>query len=816
MTPAPEELPSSPAQEALWWIQHRAERKDLYNLTWRLRVNRLDRAALAAAWQLVVDRHEALRTGFARRGEAVVQLIHATGEGTLQEVGWDEAPGDRTPEALLDDVAAQFHAAPFDLESVPLARLALVAAGPVEELLVTVHHSILDGWALQLVMDDLKAAYEAVLERGPSLDAAQVFPEAAVPYREFGQQARTGPRAVSDRAFWTGQLRGVKAAALVPDGPSGTHSSGAALRHRLSGGARAAVAAVAQRVGCTAFAVQLAAVRAVLARGGASGRTALGVVVANRMSPEDQRRVGYCANTVLLPDAVTDDEGFDDVVGRARDGLWGSLPYQHVGFSEVFAELSAEDRAALGSTPPVLITHHGGIGSGLSLGHEPAQLLPSPSTSARCQLLVGIFEEGEHTVLEIEYDTDQLRESTVRAFLNDIESVLLASASPGVLVRDLQVSSRAAAGVPALPQSAAAPERAASSAEPAADVLAHWQRVLGTDVRMDDDFFDAGGHSLQVLELVALVETNTGRQLDVAEWLDEPTPRRMAELLAPAGADAPGSGPAVARDSGPVTMRDGEPGGPHLHLVHGAGVGRIPYRALVDALPADWRVTVSEDDGTGATTVESESDGAGATTVEAMAERYLEPLLSDGRLPDLLGGWSMGGLLAHAMAAGLKRRGHRCPPLLLLDSPTPGAFSDPDRGDLDAFARNVLRAADAAVRPPDRLHLEQRAERGIGVLAALLRAAGGEAPAEALHARYTLHARHVAAMSRYRDAAVADAPGLLVAADLTDEDVARWQRLFTTEPVTVRLPTDHYALLRGDAVRQVADLVAGLLPATVR
>ncbi|MGK5543241.1 condensation domain-containing protein [Streptomyces sp. URMC 127] len=813
MIPAPEELPSSPAQEALWWIQHRAERKDLYNLTWRLRVTRLDPAALATAWQLVVDRHEALRTGFVRRGDAVVQLIHATAEATLQEVAWDEPPAGRTPEALLDEVAAQFHSAPFDLESVPLARLALVTAGPVEELLVTVHHSILDGWALQLVMDDLKAAYEAALERGPQPDAAAVFPEAAVPYREFGQQTRTGAaQAGSDRAFWTGQLRGVKAAALVPDGPErpGTRSSGAALRHRLPDGAQAAVAAVAQRVGCTAFAVQLAAVRTVLARGGASGRTALGVVVANRMSAEDQRRVGYCANTVLLADAVTDDEGFDDVVGRTRDGLWESLPYQHVSFSEVFAELSAEDRAALGSTPPVLITHHGGIGSGLSLGHEPARLLPSPSTSARCQLLVGIFEEGEHTVLEIEYDTDQLRESTVRAFLDDIESVLLASASPGGLVRDLRVSSRAAAGAPVLPQTtpAPAPEDSPSATAPAAagdDVLAHWQRVLGKDVRMDDDFFDAGGHSLQVLELVALVEANTGRQLDVAEWLDEPTPQRMAELLAPAGADDdPGSGPAAVRDSGPVTMREGEPGGPHLHLVHGAGVGRIPYRALVDALPADWRVTVSED------------DGAGATTVEEMAERYLEPLLAGGRLPDLLGGWSMGGLLAHAMAAGLGRRGHRCPPLLLLDSPTPGAFTDADRGDLDAFARNVLRAADAAVRPPDRLRLERRAERGIGVLAGLLRAGGGEAPAEALHARYTLHARHVAAMSRYRDAAVADAPGLLVAADLTDEDVARWQRLFTTEPQTVRLPTDHYALLRGDMARRVADLVAGLLPATVR
>lgn len=806
MTSAPVELPSSPAQEALWWIQHRAERKDLYNLTWRLRVTRLDPAVLATAWQLVVDRHEALRTSFARRGDAVVQLVHRAADAAPQEVGWSEPPADRLPEALLDDVAARFHATPFDLESVPLARLAHVFVGDVEEVLITVHHAILDGWAMQLVVDDLRVAYEAVRDRGPAVTAAEAFPEPAVPYGEFGGRDRNETKAAGDRAFWSGRLRGVKAAALAPDrsqGPAGG-SSGAGLRHRLSGDAQAAVAKIAQRVGCTGFAVQLAAVRTVLARGGAAGRTALGVVVANRLTPEDQRRVGYCANTVLLADEVADDEGFDDVVGRARDGLWESLPYQHVGFSEVFAELSAEDRAALGSTHPVLVTHHGSIGSGLSLGEGPARLLPSPSTSARCQLLVGIFEEGEHTVLEIEYDTNQLGEGTVRAFLDDLEGVLTASADPGGTVRGLRVASRAVAGAPA-----AAPPRAvqaagrAARAEPAAGLLADWQRVLGTAVRMDDDFFDVGGHSLQVLELVALVEAGTGRELDVAEWLDEPTPRRMAQLLAPPADQAPDSTPAAVRDSGPVTLRGGAPGGPHLHLVHGAGVGRVPYRELVDALPADWRVTVSED------------DGAGGTTVEDMVERYLGPLLRAERLPDLLGGWSMGGLLAHAMAAGLRRRGHPCPPLLLLDPPVPGDVPHEDQDGLDAFARAALHAADPTVRP-DRLRLGRRTDRGIDTLAALLRATVGEAPSQALHTRYALHARHAAAMAGYRGADPVDVPALLVAADLTDDDVARWRRLFTGEPSTVRLPTDHYALLRGEAARRVARLATTLLPAMVR
>ncbi len=197
--------------------------------------------------------------------------------------------------------------------------------------------------------------------------------------------------------------------------------------------------------------------------------------------------------------------------------------------------------------------------------------------------------------------------------------------------------------------------------------------------------------------------------------------------------------------------------------MHGAGVGRLPYRALTEALPPGWRVTVSEDDGTG------------EATIEALAERYLAPLLAANQLPDVLGGWSMGGLLAHAMAVGLQDRGHRPPPLLLLDSPVPGDAVGEAPGSFEIFARDVLRAADPAVRLPDRLrlgHPGRPGDRGARRAAAPPR----EARSDVLHARYALHARHVAAMATHDRAGVIDTPGLLVAADLDAKDVQRWQR----------------------------------------
>ncbi|WP_353940575.1 condensation domain-containing protein [Streptomyces sp. HUAS MG91] len=796
MTPNPEVRPSSPLQEALWWIQHRGGRKDLMNLTWRLRTGRLDPAVLTAAWRHVVDRHTALRSAFERHGETVVRIVHpAPFDARPQQVVWERVPEGRSAPELLDEVATRLHAIPFVLDDAPLVRLTLVRVGPVDELVLTAHHAVVDGWAVQLLLDDLHRAYVAVRDGG----IAALAQETAAP-TPAEEAVRAAPTA-KETGFWTDRLRGARPAALVAEPSGAAPGSGAVLRHTLTPRSRVAVETIGRRVGCTEFAVHLAAVRTVLARGGASGRTTVGTVVANRPTLADQRSVDYRANTVLLADEIGAQDTFDAVVTRARDSLWESLPFQHVTYPEVFARLSDEDRAALGTVPPVLVTHHGGIGSGIMLGDEPARLLASPSTSARCQLLVGVFDDGGDTVLEVEYDTCALSERSVRVFLADVEAVLAASTAGGCRVADLRVATRATAR-PARPTGA--PD-ATAFAEPAAaaGVLADWQRVFGRVVRPHDDFFALGGHSLQVLELVARVEKNTGAELDLEAWLEEPTPARMERLLGPAATDpaAPGptAPPALART---VVLRTGEPGGRHLHLVHGAGVGVLPYRELAGALPGDWRVTVSEDDGV-----------AGASIAD-LAARYTARLLADG-LPDLLGGWSMGGLLAHEIAAGLRARGHHCPPLLLLDAPVPGDV--PETG-TDAFARAVLRGAAPLPHVPDRLSLGPREDHALDTLAVLLRVTSGDAVGDALHARHALHRRHVTAMTAPRALRAVDVPALVVAADLADSDLDRWRGFLAGDTRSARVAAGHYELLTAPAVDEVARLAVDLMsaPATAR
>ena len=46
-----------------------------------------------------------------------------------------------------------------------------------------------------------------------------------------------------------------------------------------------------------------------------------------------------------------------------------------------------------------------------------------------------------------------------------------------------------------------------------------------------DDFFDAGGSSMQVIEMLMTVSNKYGKEIDFAEFFKEPCIRKLSELL---------------------------------------------------------------------------------------------------------------------------------------------------------------------------------------------------------------------------------------------------------------------------------------------
>ncbi|MFZ0922507.1 MAG: amino acid adenylation domain-containing protein, partial [Candidatus Acidiferrales bacterium] len=194
-----------------------------------------------------------------------------------------------------------------------------------------------------------------------------------------------------------------------------------------------------------------------------------------------------------------------------------------------------------------------------------------------------------------------------------------------------------------------------------------WEEVLRVrPIGVRDNFFELGGHSLLAIRLFALIEIRLGRKLPLTAVFQGATVEHLVGVLRQQTTRGPQS-----------SLVPIQPGGSKrpLFLVHPAGGHVFPYVHLAQFLGPDQPCY-----GLQAKGLEDGQDPH--TRIEDMATYYIQALQTmQPTGPYLLGGWSMGGVVAFEMAQQLHAQGQRVALLALLDGriPTPEeTFPDED------------------------------------------------------------------------------------------------------------------------------------------
>ncbi|WP_190117021.1 non-ribosomal peptide synthetase [Streptomyces flavofungini] len=186
--------------------------------------------------------------------------------------------------------------------------------------------------------------------------------------------------------------------------------------------------------------------------------------------------------------------------------------------------------------------------------------------------------------------------------------------------------------------------------------------VLGLDrVGIDDSFFTLGGHSLLVTRLMASVRTEYGVDLPIRVVFESPTVAELASCLD--RLEAGGGSYESADPFAPLLpIRTGTAAREPLWFVQSGGGTCWPYLGFAARLPRDREIYGLQAKGFHRGTPLPGS-------IEDMVADYVAELLAvQPEGPYHLVGYSIGGTLAHAIAAELQRRGHEVALLALLDS----------------------------------------------------------------------------------------------------------------------------------------------------
>ncbi|NUO98112.1 MAG: non-ribosomal peptide synthetase, partial [Nonomuraea sp.] len=440
-------FPLSFQQARLWFLHQLDPGNAAYHMPVTLRLDGdLGVETLRAAFQHVVDRHEALRTRY--EPDTQVQAVMETWDVPVDLV---DLSG-RGPEEL-ERVRREVLREPFDLWTAPPLRVVVVRTGPREHLLLMViHHIACDGWSLGVLARELSAAYTALREG----DVPRL-PDLPVQYGDFALWQRdrlSGDGLREELDHWTRVLTGAPAALeLATDHPRpGVPTyDGARTGRGLPEPVALGLERLAHDRGASLFMVVLAAYAVVLCRLSGQDAVVVGTVSAGRSRPELEGLVGCFIDVVPLRVDVPADASVAELLSRVRRVCLDAYAHQEVPFERLVEHLQPVRDPS--RTPLFQVMLNGQDTPRHDLSWPGVQVTgeaPEPGVS-KYDLTLDLHRNADGILLDLEYNRDVFEPGTAARLLEQVAAVLewMAAARPETPVADAVPALRRAAGHPA-------------------------------------------------------------------------------------------------------------------------------------------------------------------------------------------------------------------------------------------------------------------------------------------------------------------------------------------------------------------------------
>ncbi|HEV2736747.1 MAG TPA: condensation domain-containing protein, partial [Longimicrobiaceae bacterium] len=337
-------LPLSFAQQRLWFIDQLEPGSAAYNMPYALHLQgRFDPAVLERSLTEIVRRHETLRTVFAVVDGEPVQVIHAPASVVLPITDLRRLTVEPR-EAEVLRLAQEEAARAFGLATGPLLRVSALRLDEAEwAVLFTMHHTVGDGWSMGVLVREVSALYDALVE---GRDAG--LPELPVQYADYAAWQRgwlTGETLEAQLGYWRDRLSGAPPLLELPtDRPrsQAQDSRGASVGVHLSADVSGGLRALSRREGATAFMTLLAAWQLLLSRYSGQDDVSVGTSVAGRTRAEVEGLIGFFVNTLVLRGDLSGEPTFAQLLGRVREATLGAYQHQEIPFERLVEELAPQ------------------------------------------------------------------------------------------------------------------------------------------------------------------------------------------------------------------------------------------------------------------------------------------------------------------------------------------------------------------------------------------------------------------------------------------------------------------------------------------
>ena len=618
---------------------------------------RIDLACLTRAIRNLVKRHDALRAKFDESGRFMSLLqVRNVSVDMVDLSGLDANARENQLESLTADETAR----PFPLPDGPLFRARVMRLDSTRaDVVLTGHHTICDGWSLDVLIHDLCAYYSAELEGQTAI---------LQPVMSYGEYVRTcATRGASAEFRFARQYYEARFTKMFPTLVLPTIGKRSGMRRFACKQEEVTVPpAIVQSLRafcmhhkCGLFSLVLAAYSIFLARISGQCHFVIALPIAEQPMLDQPHLVGHCVSMLPFEVNIQSNETVASFIAGVQHQL--SHAYDHEAYTATHLIQRLRPAATYVGIRPVSV--------GLtSLKKWRLSDLPqkgfkvdfdvTPRQFESFEFYLMAIEQQDELVLRCNFDCDLFDQATVTGWMQEFARLL--SALPEKYAMMLQ-SLVMPTVVPSAPSLSVHYILAAESSDPELNlstdteiptiqtngtdltlnaIIQVWQEVLGIGViGPDDNFFDLGGHSLLALTLSLKVQKTFGVKYPLSALLKAPTPLQALALLQETKLST--SFHYVV----PITT-----GGNRapVFLFHSHGGNVLEYYRLATILGSDRPVYAIQCQGV---------DGGELPPplIETMAQAYLKEIRAvQPQGPYVLAGYCFGGLLALETARQLK------------------------------------------------------------------------------------------------------------------------------------------------------------------
>jgi thioesterase domain-containing protein/NRPS condensation-like uncharacterized protein len=676
-------MPATPSQMRFWLLDRMYPGNHALNMpiAWSCR-GTLAPDLVAAALAELVRRHESLRTTFEVVDGQLSQLIHSPIEVPLPVEDLRHLPKDaRRREA--DAIVQRQASIQMDMEKGPLffAR-AIQMAADEHILLVTIHHSVCDGWSNGVVLRDFAAIYDGLVRNLPP-----ALPELPIQFGDFAvwlEQWRKGKESAESLEYWRQTLAGdFSPLRIRRDFPGGGGEERGDIETLLLPPdlVRQARDFCVLR-GVTLYMLLLSVYAAMLHRLTGQRDILIGTPCANRR-PETEDLIGPFSNPQVIRIKVEKGDSLGSILESVRNWTLGALAHQDLPFEDLNQDdFFCRDRNQI--SLQVYFIYQKAFMQAQKTPSLEIVPLRSVSPGTMFDLMLSIVERAEGPRLQLEYNPGFFRVSTIQRILElyvrILETVLTGVETPAAeaAVREEGGPQLIAAGNGAVARAtveeavdrnghltAGASQGDSATRKQCEEYLAPrdaleaqiariWETAIGVkNLSIRDSFFDLGGRSLAAMQIISRINKIYSLDFGLAALFSGHTVERISELVRKR---------LSANGSSSIVPMQPEGTATPLFIIHGAGGNVIRFYQLAKLVGTDHPIYG----------VQAQSLLAGQPALlrlEDQAAFYLAEIQGiQPRGPYYFLGYSFGGTVALEIAHRLRALGEKVELLGMLDS----------------------------------------------------------------------------------------------------------------------------------------------------